>query len=171
MWYYAKGNQQFGPVGAEVVRGMLAAGTLAGTDLVWTNGMAEWKEARSVEELRVEQQGNPPPVPPIPPVNPPPPPGWDWGYGSGTYKPPAAGTSQHGKSVAALVCSIVGVVCSPAGVGLAAGIVAIVLASSATNHMARSGNYEGRGLAKAGFVIGIVAVCLSMTVHGARFRF
>jgi hypothetical protein len=189
-WYYAKGNQQYGPVEVGVVRGMLASGELAGTDLVWTGGMAEWREARAVEGLAPAVV--PPPVPsgevpggrqgqqgpgveqpiPMPPpswagVRPPPGPGegpQPWGpFG---YQPVNYGESQQGKAVGALVCGILSLLCAPAGIGLILGIVAIALASVSTSNMARTGNYEGRSMAKAGMMIGILGIVMSGMVCG-----
>ena len=50
-WYYARNNQQLGPVTLDALRGMVASGEIGGTDLVWTQGMAQWLPARSVPEV------------------------------------------------------------------------------------------------------------------------
>jgi hypothetical protein len=50
-WYYAQGDQKVGPVSARELKQAAADGTLQTTDLVWTDGMTEWKEARSVKGL------------------------------------------------------------------------------------------------------------------------
>lgn len=175
-WYYAHNHQQQGPVSIHVLRQMLAAGQLQPTDLVWTQGMPDWKEARAVPDLVPPIQPEPPPsAGPIPP-----PPSWDTPHappqnpfgtaGPFSYQSSGVGQSQHGKAVAALVCSIFSIVCSPVGIGMVAGVLAIVLASNATSNMARTGNFEGRGLAKAGLIIGIVGICLSMAACGVRMR-
>ncbi len=44
-WHYSHGGQQYGPVSFEVIRHAQATGQLTATDLVWTAGMAEWKQA------------------------------------------------------------------------------------------------------------------------------
>lgn len=47
-WYYAKNNQQFGPVSADAVQGMARSGDLGPGDLLWRAGMADWQPASSV---------------------------------------------------------------------------------------------------------------------------
>lgn len=41
-WYYAENNAQAGPVSDEQLRGLVAAGRLDGTTLVWKAGMDNW---------------------------------------------------------------------------------------------------------------------------------
>ena len=185
VWYYAKGNQQHGPVGVEEVRRLLASGELAPTDLVWAGGMPEWTEAQQVEGLMPAVAPSPPPLgagraPGVEPERPTPmpPPAWAGvrpppGAGEGPnpwgphgYQPVQYGESQHGKAVGAMVCGICSLACAPAGIGLILGIVAIALSSVATSNMARSGNYEGRGLAQAGLYTGILGIILSGIVCG-----
>jgi len=50
-WYYAKGGQQVGPVGFEEVQRLTADGQLSGSDLVWTESMANWQPASKVPDL------------------------------------------------------------------------------------------------------------------------
>ena len=50
-WYYAKHGKQEGPVDQATLQGKLQSGELAPTDLVWHEGMAEWKAAGDVSEL------------------------------------------------------------------------------------------------------------------------
>lgn len=50
-WYYAQGDQKIGPVSVKELKQAATDGTLQPTDLVWTEGMKEWKEARSVKGL------------------------------------------------------------------------------------------------------------------------
>jgi hypothetical protein len=59
-WYYAQGNRQRGPVSLEEVRGLLASGQLAASDLVWREGMATWAAARTVQELAAVSAADPP---------------------------------------------------------------------------------------------------------------
>ena len=47
-WYYAKNNQQFGPVSAEAVQSMARSGEIGPADLVWRAGMTDWQAASSV---------------------------------------------------------------------------------------------------------------------------
>ena len=50
-WYYAKNNQQQGPVPLANLTDLLRTGQLSGTDLVWRPGMANWLPAGQVPEL------------------------------------------------------------------------------------------------------------------------
>jgi hypothetical protein len=50
-WYYAQQGQQRGPVDGGQLKKLAAAGTLAPTDLVWREGMADWKPASEIKGL------------------------------------------------------------------------------------------------------------------------
>ena len=50
-WYYAKHGKQEGPVDEATLKGKVQSGEVAPTDLVWKEGMAEWKPAGGVPEL------------------------------------------------------------------------------------------------------------------------
>ena len=50
-WYYAVNDQQRGPVTQDRLAGMIAAGQIAPTDLVWTDGMGTWAPAAQVPGL------------------------------------------------------------------------------------------------------------------------
>ncbi|MSR30499.1 MAG: DUF4339 domain-containing protein [Gemmataceae bacterium] len=47
-WFYAKGKQKHGPVSESELNGLAHSGQLAPTDMVWKEGMAEWKPATSI---------------------------------------------------------------------------------------------------------------------------
>lgn len=79
----------------------------------------------------------------------PPPPGDGYNYGPG-YGGAPAGTNT--KAIWALVLGILGLVCC----GFFTGIPAIILGRSAQGEVDRTGQ-QGRGLATAGFVLGIIA--------------
>ena len=82
---------------------------------------------------------------------PPPPPGG--GYGQPVYGAPAPGGTSK-KATWALVTGILGILCcGPLG------IVAIILGRSAEQEIQTSGQ-GGAGMAKAGFILGIVALAL-----------
>jgi hypothetical protein len=63
-WYYTQGDQKVGPVSVKELKQAAADGTLQPTDLVWTDGLKEWKEARTVKGL----EGIWPSSPPSPPA-------------------------------------------------------------------------------------------------------
>ena len=50
-WFYARGDQQQGPVTLDGLRALAAAGQLVGTDLVWQNGTPDWRPAAEVPEI------------------------------------------------------------------------------------------------------------------------
>jgi hypothetical protein len=89
-----------------------------------------------------------PPPPPPPPGDP------GYGYGYGYVQPK---TNQ--KAIWALVLGILGFVCC----GIFAGVPAIFLGNAAKNEIAASGGAQtGRGMAQAGFVLGIIASVLGV---------
>ncbi|MDX2132397.1 MAG: GYF domain-containing protein [Planctomycetota bacterium] len=51
-WHYSAGSQRVGPVSDPVMRQMIGAGQLPHDTLVWTEGMANWVPASSVESWR-----------------------------------------------------------------------------------------------------------------------
>jgi len=50
-WYYAKGDQQKGPVSSAELKQLAQAGQIVPTDLVWREGMTEWVAASNVRGL------------------------------------------------------------------------------------------------------------------------
>jgi hypothetical protein len=50
-WYYAKGNQQQGPVSLQAIQEMVRSGQIQPNDLVWRSGMANWQAASQVPEV------------------------------------------------------------------------------------------------------------------------
>jgi len=50
-WYYARGNQQHGPVSATELKALAESGALSPDDLVWRAGMSDWVAARRIKGL------------------------------------------------------------------------------------------------------------------------
>lgn len=50
-WYYAKGDQQQGPVSSGELKQLAVSGQLVPDDLVWREGMSEWVAASNVRGL------------------------------------------------------------------------------------------------------------------------
>lgn len=50
-WYYAKDGQQLGPVSAKELKSLADSGQLRGDDLVWKDGMPDWKPAGQIKGL------------------------------------------------------------------------------------------------------------------------
>lgn len=83
---------------------------------------------------------------------PPPPP-----YGSPTPGQPGQPAGNNKKAIWALVLGILGCICC----GIFTGIPAIILGKMAQNEIDASGGAQGgRGMATAGFILGIVAIVL-----------
>ncbi len=61
-WYYAKHGKQEGPVDLATIQGKVQSGEIAPTDLVWKEGMPEWKPAGEVPDLRSAPQTSVGPV-------------------------------------------------------------------------------------------------------------
>ena len=53
-WYYALGNQQKGPVSLETLQRLASMGKLQRTDMVWREGMPQWKPASQVAGVFAE---------------------------------------------------------------------------------------------------------------------
>ncbi len=56
-WYYSKNATQLGPVPLDELRAKLASGEVLGTDLVWREGMLDWRPASTMFELAVPVAG------------------------------------------------------------------------------------------------------------------
>lgn len=51
IWYYAKHDQQKGPVTPAQLKGLAVSGELLPTDLIWKEGMGDWSPASDVKGL------------------------------------------------------------------------------------------------------------------------
>lgn len=51
VWFYAQGDEEHGPVTAVQLRALAEQGSLRPSDLVWKEGMEEWKPANGVRGL------------------------------------------------------------------------------------------------------------------------
>lgn len=54
-WYYAQDGKKYGPVTPKQLRGMAEKGQLRPTDLVWREGMLDWRTAGTVKGLIRDQ--------------------------------------------------------------------------------------------------------------------
>jgi hypothetical protein len=92
-WYYARGNQQQGPVTLPAVQDLIRSGQLQPTDLVWRQGMANWQPASQVPEVAADLGSIPAPppstYPPPPPQYPP----------AGQYAPHMGSPLPYGQPV------------------------------------------------------------------------
>ena len=156
-WFYARGNQQQGPVGIDDLRRLIAAGQIGPGDLVWRDGLPNWQAVASTPEL----------LPPVAPSAPPAPAATPGSYESGPipynqplgYQNPADPVTRQLQSQAstALVVGILslvlsGCVCGPVGLGL--GIWAWVTGGKVPE------GYPFSGQARAGMICGIIGTVL-----------
>lgn len=61
-WYYSKGGQQNGPVSTDEIIRLFGTGSIGPRDLVWREGMVDWKPAGEVPELAFQPPAPPPVV-------------------------------------------------------------------------------------------------------------
>lgn len=50
-WYYSKNATQLGPVSIDELKAKLASGEVSGIDMVWREGLPDWKKAAEMPEL------------------------------------------------------------------------------------------------------------------------
>ncbi len=65
-WHYSKGGEQLGPVSSERLRELAASGGLLPADLVWKEGLPEWRPASTLKGLFPDSQAKPAGPPPLP---------------------------------------------------------------------------------------------------------
>jgi hypothetical protein len=69
-WYYARNGVRFGPVSGQQLKQLAATGELLPQDLLWKEGLPDWRPARAAKGLFPAPQAAsvPPPLPPTTPV-------------------------------------------------------------------------------------------------------
>ncbi len=60
-WYYSKSDQQQGPISEDALVKLFESGSLPADTLVWSEGLKDWQEARTIENL-VPAKVVPPPL-------------------------------------------------------------------------------------------------------------
>lgn len=71
-YFYARGEEQFGPVSSQQLRQLANTGQLLPTDLIWKEGMADWVPAERIRALSLttkQPYASPPPPPLLSPQN------------------------------------------------------------------------------------------------------
>lgn len=53
MWYYSKNGMQMGPVSQEELSGKAKVGEVIPSDLIWKEGMTDWKPLAQVPEFQI----------------------------------------------------------------------------------------------------------------------
>ena len=140
-WYYSKNATQVGPVPDAELRAKIAAGEVTGSDMVWHEGMPDWRPLSTVDELQVAQPAQPAAAGTSPPV------------------PPAVGASPYATPAAPADYAV-----PPPTSGLAiaiTGIPAVICGHMALKAMRDlSKPVGGRGFAVAGLIMGYVSLLL-----------
>jgi hypothetical protein len=145
MWHYAKEQEKRGPVNQDELLGMLRSGALADHDLVWRDGMAEWKPASEVMELQralfamrspASADGSTPQAPLTP--------------------------SQNGMAITSLVLGIVSIM---AGTFILTAIPGVICGHIARRQIRESAlTQAGDGMAIAGLILGYIAIILTLAL-------
>lgn len=172
-WYYAHDGKQSGPVPISELQRLAGNGEFdPEKDLVWQEGLPDWKPASAVPELSsllpgaapepvadsATESGTPPP--PSPYQSP----------GSSTAHPAPAYTSttnappSNSLAIASLICGLVGfltcfVWCLSAPLAIAAIITGHMASARITRDPSR---FTGKGLAKAGLITGYLGLLLTI---------
>ncbi|APW60107.1 GYF domain-containing protein [Paludisphaera borealis] len=157
-WYFARGERQEGPVPFHELQRMANQGEITPRTLVWKNGMPEWASANQVGGLVFpggSNSGSPAP----------------FSQAAGDYPTPFTTPRTSGLAIASLVLGILWL----CGLG---SLLSTIFGSVALSQISRSrGTLEGKGMAIAGLVLGLVGlswlllVFLGILVGPPRPRF
>jgi len=175
-WHCAIGGQKYGPINESELRQWIRQSRLGVRDLVWTEGMDEWKAVADVPGLAdalpaseviaatpfaqnpagMNGGAMPGAQPPIHAGMP----------GAPQYRPAYQRPQETAPgAVASMVCGIIGIFCC----GIVLGIIAIVLGNGAHKRIRqRPDLYGGGGMATAGVVLGIIGFILHIIVAIVR---
>lgn len=175
-WFYAKHGKQGGPVEVAELRSKLASGEVSPDDLVWREGMADWKPAGEIAELApgpVEPEGPEPGKQSPPPSGESAPSGAQPAAPGGAVAPATQAQTApgvpvihpppptSGLAIASMVCGIIGLLtCGFFAIG---GIPAVICGHMAMSSINRSTEaMEGRGMAIAGLIMGYLSIVLQI---------
>lgn len=133
-WYYARGDEEYGPVDLEFLKMLVYGGKLGPEDLIWKDPMPEWLPARSLVDLAPHQS--------------------QAGLTPGSGPAP----QMSGMAVWSLVLGILWL----GGLGSLLAIVLGVLALSQIRQS--GGRLSGKPVAAAGTALGVVLLTLTAIV-------
>jgi len=69
-WHYSKGGSRLGPVSSQRLKELATSCELAATDMVWKEGLSEWRLASTLKGLFPETLARPVGPPPLPTAKP-----------------------------------------------------------------------------------------------------
>lgn len=161
-WWYAKSGERFGPVEEADLRAKLISVEVQPTDLVWTEGMADWKPAMEVfpaepEAAPAPMEGGgavPGPAQAVPMASSP----------SGSPGPVGGQVDESvkGLSLAALISGIVGLSGFLCCVTFPGSIVAIVTGHLALSRLGEVESSPEKNQARIGLILGYVGIGLAV---------
>ncbi len=181
-WYYAKNQQQLGPVSKDELLAKLESGELAATDLAWTDSMAEWTAIGKISALQsAAPAAVPPPSPSASPASatsavpaaestPYQSPKTSAESAAPSYQTPAPPAGTNGFAVTTLILGFLAVICLVVCIGPLFGIVGIVFGHIALVKIKHSEpRQSGRGLAITGLVLNYLSVLACVVIAGFFF--
>ncbi len=158
-WFYAKNNEKQGPVSGSQLKSMVVSGEVAGADLVWCEGMADWIPANEVQNFDDPNLGSSdstglPSQLPNDPVSTTP--AMTQASFSSAVPVPIKRPANP-KAIASLVCGCVGiVVCCSFGIP---SLIAVIFGHLAKTEIKNSsGQQGGEGMAVAGLITGYIGL-------------
>lgn len=142
-WYCFVNQQRYGPVELELLKEWARQSRLRPTDLVWAEGMDQWTPAEQADPLGDAFAQAGPPVAVAP-----------------SYQQPAQEPAPG--AVTSMVLGIIGaVIAGCAGAGLVLGLLALHYRKRAMVYLESDPiRWGGRGMATAGYVLGIIDIIL-----------
>lgn len=175
-YHVSRDGHQLGSVSETDLKKGLGDGRYLATDLVWRDGMAEWKPLGEVMGLPAQPASPSPaaagatparvglrgPAAPVAPTAPAP------RFGSRTALPEGVNPPNSGLAVTSMVAGIISVLlCGLGGIG---SLVAIICGHKATSRIDGSGGTEGgRGMALAGLIMGYISLIPAIIFYIAFF--
>jgi len=169
-WYYGKEGKQYGPIDEGALRARIAAGEVSGSDLIWTEGMAEWTPLSKFSQFSnsAPQAGSSEPAEKYVTDDPASPYAPSAGNpvssvvgGGAQLSPP---TSRL--AIASMVCGILSLFFCFCG-GTLLGIPAVIcghiaLKQTGSESPGMRPRMDGRGMAIAGLIMGYIGILLTI---------
>lgn len=166
MWFYAKGDEQHGPVSTEELRERIKSGSVGQDELVWKEGLAQWTPVGQVLELREPVAASSEGVAPAAQSS---------GGGFSQIGPSAGGgivpgsayglnppVQQNGLS---LVSMILGICSFVLCLGALTGLLAVIFGHIGLKQIRNSPTPQGgEGMAKTGLILGYLSIILTIVV-------
>ena len=177
-WYYAHDGEQNGPVPISELQRLAANGKFdPEKDLVWQEGLPDWKLAKSIPELSALYPDRSSPGPATPAASNQPPAGQaspeptPYQTPQSTASPAVpnksyapTGQVQSGLAVASMICGLVSfLTCFFICLSLPCALAAVVLGHISLSRVKKDpANFGGKGFATAGLITGYLGLILTI---------